>query len=522
MKLNRFAVLCLAAAAAAHAHFLFILPLTGDETAEMILSETLTSEDTVNPAIAAGARLSLRDAEGKVTEVKMAQDGHRFVMRLPGSGDRVIHGVANLGVAQRGKDAKPHLLMYYTKTILGTPFRPSATVSGDQVVEFVPKGQPGEVRLQMLALGKPLADSEVTVILPGGKTQKAKTNAEGLVGPFTENGRYGAWGRFWEEKGGEEAGKSYIQTRHYAMIVFDSYARPTAVQSLPEKTSSFGAVAENGWLYVYGGHTARTHSYSTEAVSGRFSRKRIDGGEWESLPAGMPLQGLNLAAHEGKVCRAGGMHPLNAPGAKADNHSVADVACFVSSSGEWTSLPPLPAPRSSHDVAVIGGKLIVAGGWNMRGAEPSQWAKSTLILDLRNPSGGWREVPQPFERRALVTAVLDGRLYVIGGITPSSKVSTEVDIFDPASNAWSKGPALPGRELNGFAPAAAVLDGKLYASVGDGSLFVLDSARQQWSRAGQSAQRLAHRMVPAGDSLVILGGAVKGANLDLAEKVLVP
>lgn len=521
MKLPKHLTLGFALAMAAQAHFTFILPLPGDEAAEMILAETLSTRDTVNPALAAAARLHVRDAQGTVTGLKVEQDGHRLLMALPGRGDRVVYGTANLGVAQRGKDAKPHLLLYYPKTIIGDPFAPAATVGGEQVLEFVPQGQAGHVRLRLLARGAPLPNAEITVILPDGEQQKARTDAAGVAGPFSQHGRYGAWARFWEDTPGEHEGKRYEQTRHYAMIVFDSLAPSEKVAPLPQPTSSFGAAVDGDWLYVYGGHVVRTHSYSTAAVSGRFSRRKLAGGEWEDLPPGTPLQGLNLVAHDGKVCRAGGMQPRNAPGEKADNHSVAEAFCFATRQGAWQPLPPLPEPRSSHDVAVVGEQLIVTGGWTMRGAEPSTWAKTTVLLDLRNPAAGWREVAQPFQRRALVTAVWNGRVYVIGGITPPGKVSTEVDIYDPAANLWTKGPALPGADVNGFAPAAAVLQNRLYASTGDGSLYRLDAAGEQWQRIGRSARRLAHRMAPAGDSLLIIGGAAKGGNFDLVEKVAI-
>ncbi len=521
MKLPKLVAISAALAMVAQAHFTFILPLPGDEAAEMILGDTLSTRDTVNPSLAAGARLYLRDAQGTVTPLKMDQDGHRFLLSLPGRGDRVIYGAANLGVASRGKDARPHLLLYYTKTILGNAYASGTIIGGDQVVEITPQGKPGQVSLHVAARGKALADAEITVLLPDGQQQKVKTNAAGLVGPFTQHGRYGAWARYWEDKAGDHEGKHYDQTRHYGMLVFDSLAQPQSVAPLLEKTSSFGAVVEGDWLYVYGGHVARTHSYSTASVSGQFSRRKLSGGAWEQLPAATPLQGLNLAASAGKVCRVGGMQPRNAAAEKTNNVSVAEVACFSSSTRTWEALPALPLPRSSHDVAVVGDQLIVTGGWTLQGAEPTLWAKTTLILDLKNPAAGWREVAQPFERRALVTAVWGGRVYVIGGITPSGKVSSEVDIYDPATNVWTKGPALPGDKMTGFAPAAAVLGNKLYASTGDGSLLVLHDASQPWQRVAQTAQRLAHRMVPGPDGLYILGGAVKGGNLDLTEKLAI-
>lgn len=306
------------------------------------------------------------------------------------------------------------------------------------------------------------------------------------------------------------------------MLVFDAFVPPAAGPSLPERTSSFGATVDGNWLCVYGGHVARTHNYSVESVSGRFSRLNRQTKRWEELPAGTSLQGLNLVTYIGKVCRVGGMQPRNKRGEPTDNHSVAESACYNPQSSQWEKLPDLPEARSSHDVAVVGDQLIVTGGWNMRGPQASVWAKLTLILDLKNPSAGWREVSQPFVRRALITAVHGGRMFVIGGIQKSGKVSRDVNIYDPAKDRWTTGPELPGADLNGFAAAAAVHRGKLYVSVGHRSLFVLDEGRSLWTDAGRGTPRVAHRMVSWDDELLIAGGASKSNNFDLVERASIP
>jgi N-acetylneuraminic acid mutarotase len=311
---------------------------------------------------------------------------------------------------------------------------------------------------------------------------------------------------------------SYEQVRHYATLVFDVLPKASsALAPLPQATSSFGAaLASNRWLYVYGGHVEPTHTYSTASVSGKFSRLDLQSRQWLELPGGPGLQGMNLVEHRGLIYRVGGMAPRNAPGEKQDNHSVADVARFDPSSNAWTPLPAMPEPRSSHDVTVIGDTLIVVGGWNMKGAQPTQWAKTALLLNLAT-GGQWEAVTQPFERRAFITAAHSGKLYVIGGITPSGAVSTDVDIFDPETKSWTKGPSLPGPNMRGFAPAAAVHNGALYISVSDGAVFRLQKDR--WEEAASSTPRLAHRMVSDGKQLFILGGAAKGKNFDLIESI---
>jgi hypothetical protein len=292
--------------------------------------------------------------------------------------------------------------------------------------------------------------------------------------------------------------------------------------TLPEATTSFGAVVSDGWLYVYGGHIAATHSYSTAAVSGRFSRLNLsDGKTWESLPGGPPLQGLNLAAHGGRIYRLGGMQPKNKAGEPQDVRSVADVARFDSSTRQWEALPPLPAPRSSHDVVVVGDTLIVVGGWALGGKEDTRWPDSMDVLDLAAPALAWKTVPQPFKRRALVAAALGNKIYAIGGFDERSQVVHGLSVYDIASGTWASGPELPGGALNGFGPAACELDGRLYVSIDDGGMYRLDTAAMTWDKIGSATPRIVHRLVPFGRQVLVVGGAHRGANSDLIEAIRV-
>ena len=102
-------------------------------------------------------------------------------------------------------------------------------------------------------------------------------------------------------------------------------------------------------------------------------------------------------------------------------------------------------------------------------------------------------------------------------------VSESVDIYDVAKDSWSKGPVLPKGRRNGFAPAACVLEGRIYVSLSDGGVYRLDDASSAWERVATTTARIAHRMVAdASGRLLLLGGAVNGDNLDLIESVSVP
>ena len=517
-------------AAIAHAHFVFVVPEPGGASAKLFLSETLQPDSKVGVAMVSGTKLALRESTGRDVRLEITTGPNSYLVALPGSGTRLIHGLTDLGFAENHAGAKPFLLLYHPKTIVGDAFETSATLGGEIPIEIVPVGKPGSLRLTLLVRGKPQPNAEMMVILPDGSQKKMKTDELGRSQPLSEMGRFGAWARYWEPTSGQRDGKKYEELHHYATLVFDTSAgtstseRPaiTAMPfaSLPEASASLGAVADRGWLYVYGGHVARTHSYSTEAVSGRFSRMNLSApGKWEELPSGPALQGMNLAAFKGKIYRVGGMEPRNQPGQPAENFSVADVARYDPASKEWEALPSLPEPRSSHDVVVIGEELFVTAGWNMKGKAGQSWAGSTWLMDLAAKKLEWKTVPQPFQRRALIAAAHMGKMYVMGGIDPKGKISSDVDIYNAGTGVWSKGPALPGTGVGNFAPASAVHNGQLYVSLADGALYRLNESKQQWELCGRGTPRVAHRMVSNANILLVLGGANRGQNLDLIEAI---
>ena len=291
---------------------------------------------------------------------------------------------------------------------------------------------------------------------------------------------------------------------------------------MPEAFSSFGAAVCDDYVYVYGGHIGKTHTYSTEAVTGKFRRLSLSKpAAWEELASGPGIQGLALVSHGGKLYRIGGMEPRNKPDEDADNHSLATCAMFDPKVGKWAPLPDMPAGRSSHDATVIGDQIIVAGGWQSLGTgKKSVWHDTTLVLDLSKSPLQWQSIKQPFKRRALNVAALEGKLYVIGGMGPEGTEKT-VDVFDVKSQSWSKGPELPGTARNGFTPAACVNAGKIYVSPADGKLYRLSSKRDAWEQIGELEQRrIVHRIIPAGaNALLALGGAAGSKNVAEVESL---
>jgi N-acetylneuraminic acid mutarotase len=292
--------------------------------------------------------------------------------------------------------------------------------------------------------------------------------------------------------------------------------------ALPTAVSSLGSVACDGYLYVYGGHAGKTHSYDTQTVLGTFHRLKLDGGKaWEVLPGGPILQGMNLATHAGKVYRIGGMQPRNLPGTPTDNISVATCARFDPKLGQWEAIADLPAGRSSHDVAVVGHKLIVIGGWDQKGhSGKAIWHDTALFLDLSEPTAKWQSIPQPFKRRALTMATVGSKVYAIGGLGADG-ADRRVDILDVVTQQWSSGPVLPGSERVAFSPCAAVVKGRVVVNTSAGPVFRLQEGGTAWEKVGDAhTKRMVARLIPLGEANVILvGGAGGGKNVDAVEVI---
>ncbi len=513
-------------AAPASAHFLWVVPQADGSTAHVIVSETLTADARVDIDIVSGASLLWRDAGGADRPMTLSRQGYVLTTALPGA-EGLVHGHVDFGVRPSGQRA--YRLHYYPKTIVGDPFARNTAIDG-RPIDIVAVGRPGALRFKVLIDGQPASAVDVNLLQPDGTEVTVQTDSDGLTGPLAARGRYAGWARYVQPVKGTLRGTAFDQTRHYTMVVLDAGtassppATPdlhtaTAQGELPVAASSFGAAADDGWLYVYGGHVVPTHSYSVEAVTGRFARRRLaEGSSWESLPAGPPAQGLNIVAHEGRIYRVGGMQPRNQVGEPSDTWSLADVARFDPVRGAWEALPPLPTPRSSHDVVVVGQSLIVMGGWSMRGREGAPiWLDTLEVLDLSAPTLAWRSVRQPFKRRAFVAAASHGRVYVIGGFDEDDNVLRDVAIYDVKQDRWGAGPDLPGGRRSGFGPAAAVADGRLFISIDDGSVHRLNDTSTAWEPYGRATPRIVHRMVSDKGRLYIIGGATRGGNSALVE-----
>jgi N-acetylneuraminic acid mutarotase len=196
-------------------------------------------------------------------------------------------------------------------------------------------------------------------------------------------------------------------------------------------------IAVVGGFLADGGSSARVDLFSP-------ARNR-----WRRLPD-LPLK-VNHAmavAHRGRLYVVGGYGEGRGPLASA----------FVFRAGRWRKLAPPPEPRAAAGAAIVGTRLVVAGG-----VGPSGLARRALVFDLRR--GRWSSAPGPTPREHLGVTALGGRVYTLGGRTAGFDTNLDlVESWTPGTKAWRKLPALPRRRGG---TGAASVSGSIVSAGGE-------------------------------------------------------
>jgi N-acetylneuraminic acid mutarotase len=265
------------------------------------------------------------------------------------------------------------------------------------------------------------------------------------------------------------------------------------------------AVAVGGQVYLVGGTLGieeiadeRFLLDSTDQLT-RFDPRT---GRYEELaPLPRPLNHVGLTAYRGDVYVGGGYSRLN----DADTSSA--FFRYDPETGRWARLPDMPAPRAAGAVGVIGDRLIWAGG-----AKDGVARSEVFAYDF--DSRRWSRLPSMATRREHVgEAVLDGKLYVLGGRAPHSLAVDTAERFDPRTGRWETLPPMPvgsgGLAAVAFGDAVATIaGGDDAAETVTGAVQEYDPAKEEWRLLPEvRTARHGHGAALAGDDVWVFGGS---------------
>ena len=267
-----------------------------------------------------------------------------------------------------------------------------------------------------------------------------------------------------------------------------------ALRQMPSGVGEAAVVAADGKIYVAGGYDTRPTFQIYDIATDTWTTGH-------ALPSGTDNAGA--VASQGKVYVFGGeASPVV---------QIYDVAATT-----WSSGPNLPVDRFSSVVESLEGAVHLVGGWSFSRTNNVSIASHT-VFDL----GSGTYLPGPFAelgtaRNHAYSGVIDGELYVTGGRAPGHEgndgnnvASTEV--YDPGTDSWSPLEDLPTPRSGG---ASAVLDGKLYVLGGQlpgntvyKTVSRFDPATGHWETlADMPIELTGHRAVAVGNAIYVLGG----------------
>ena len=127
----------------------------------------------------------------------------------------------------------------------------------------------------------------------------------------------------------------------------------------------------------------------------------------------------------------------------------------------WKRVAPLPQPLHHAAAASFNGKIYVIGGSAYDAAAAiNNWIPSNKLFIYDPIVDKWTEgKPMPTARGAMTANFVDGILYVIGGVTSSSKIVNVNEEYDPSSNVWTSKSPMPTARHHAV---SAVVDNQLF------------------------------------------------------------
>jgi N-acetylneuraminic acid mutarotase len=230
-----------------------------------------------------------------------------------------------------------------------------------------------------------------------------------------------------------------------------------SVAPLPEKITHAGHDADDHRVWLVGGFVGDHPGSSTSHVW----VYDVPGNRWSRLPdlpaprggGGAALVGTTLH-FVGGVVRNGDVYEPDAA-----DHWTFDVDTGTA----WHADTPLPNPRNHLGVIALGGDIYAIGGQH-QGNELD--GNQSTVERYDTTTKQWTTLPPLPAPRGHVSSsivVRDGRVLVIGGLTQQSRPLADVLEFDPGASTWTALDALPAPRQS---PVAKLVDRTLITTTG--------------------------------------------------------
>jgi N-acetylneuraminic acid mutarotase len=190
-----------------------------------------------------------------------------------------------------------------------------------------------------------------------------------------------------------------------------------------------------------------------------------------------------------------------------------------------TAKAPMPTARFSMGSAVVDGKIYVIGGYQTEGTPIS-------VVEVYDPfTDSWdTKTPMPTARGTLGCAVADGKIYAIGGGVVGSVNRSIVEVYDPATDSWDTKTPMPTARNE---VATCTVNGKIYVIggtyqiggtyAGIGTVEEYDPATDKWTtKKDKPTPCWGLRACVLEGKIYVAGGNVRYPNISAALEVYDP
>ena len=237
----------------------------------------------------------------------------------------------------------------------------------------------------------------------------------------------------------------------------------TGAQSPEARSEALGAMI-SGKLYVFSGYTDSTSIPKSRTANVYDTSTNT----WSNLPdLPRPITHAGVATDGENIYLAGGVVGGVNPGEAEKINAINEVWRYNIANRTWSAMPALPQPRGAGELALLGRDLHFFGG---TGTDRYTSASDHWVLSLDDSTSWIASAPLPNPRNHLGDAVIDGKIYAIGGQDSHNEAlttQTSLHVWDPATpEVWTELASLPaGRSHIGG--STIVRGGQIYVFGGE-------------------------------------------------------
>ena len=209
---------------------------------------------------------------------------------------------------------------------------------------------------------------------------------------------------------------------------------------------------------------------------------------------------------------------------------LSTVEVYDTQTNTWQRAADMPTPRTNAKAAVVNGKIYVFGGYNSKDNFLQNWKMADHVEAYDPLTDTWTQKKEmPISRFYFGLGVVAEKVYLIGGTTGLGEGQEQrmdrLDLYDPATDTWAKGPKMPTRRNPG---GVAVVSTRIYVIGGEGwpppqnwgadpfleNIEEYDPINRQWRKKKDMLEiKNWFSSAVVGDAIYLIGGYTREGGL---------